>query len=77
MPTASLPPDNGSDFDDHLGRSVRELQDLGEVGAGPRCLLIYTKRNVPGLEREGKEVDPTTVLEDLRTAGINMWVCRV
>ncbi|GFS20600.1 lethal(3)malignant brain tumor-like protein 1, partial [Elysia marginata] len=69
---ASLPPDSGSDFDDHLGRSVRELQDLGEAGAGgPKCLLIYTKRNVPGLEREGKEVDPTRVLEDLRAAGIN------
>ncbi|KAK3737158.1 hypothetical protein RRG08_016463 [Elysia crispata] len=73
---ASLPPDSGSDFDDHLGRSVRELQDLGEEGGGgPRCLLIYTKRNVPGLEREGKEVDPTTVLEDLRSAGINMSYC--
>ncbi|GFN74887.1 leucine-rich repeat serine/threonine-protein kinase 1, partial [Plakobranchus ocellatus] len=73
---ASLPPDNSTDFDDHLGRSVRELHDLEEAGAGGlKCLLIYTKRNVPGLETEGKEVNPTTVLEDLRSAGINMSYC--
>ncbi|XP_035826698.1 uncharacterized protein LOC101848126 [Aplysia californica] len=71
---AVMPPASSADFDEHLGRSVRELHDLGgEVMA--KVHLIYSRRNVPDLTNEGKVMNPLQILEDLRGAGYNVSYC--
>lgn len=71
MNTASLPPDASSDFDEHLSRSVRELQDL-EENVAVRVFFVFTSRNIPAPGSGQNVVDPTTILDDLRTEGFNV-----
>lgn len=66
-----MPPDNTTDYDEHLANSVRELQYL-ETEMGISVLFIYTRQNIPDLANVDKVVDPTKVLVDLRSAGCNM-----
>ncbi|XP_021339283.1 uncharacterized protein LOC110440494 isoform X2 [Mizuhopecten yessoensis] len=70
----ALPPDRNVDLDNHLRRSVQELQDLGE-GVKVNMLFCYSKRNIPSLQDEGKCVHPGTIMEDLRAAGYNVAFC--
>ncbi|XP_069118078.1 uncharacterized protein [Argopecten irradians] len=69
-----LPPDRNVDLDNHLRRSVQELHDLGE-GVKVNVMFVYSKRNVPSLQDEGKLIHPGTVMEDLRNAGYNVSFC--
>ncbi|XP_033763307.1 uncharacterized protein LOC117344606 [Pecten maximus] len=69
-----LPPDKNVDLDNHLRRSVQELHDLGE-GVKVNMVFVYSKRNVPSLQDEGKCVHPGTIMEDLRGAGYNVAFC--
>ncbi|CAL1544121.1 unnamed protein product, partial [Lymnaea stagnalis] len=71
---ASLPPDANADFDEHLGRSVRELQELEETVA-VQVFYIYTQRNIPDLSNAEKVVNPIHILEDIRTAGHSVSYC--
>ncbi|KAK6965188.1 leucine-rich repeat serine/threonine-protein kinase 1 [Biomphalaria glabrata] len=71
---STLPPDPNADFDDHLGRSIRELQELDETVA-VRVFFIYSKRNIPDLAMADKVTSPTRILEDMRAAGYNVSYC--
>ncbi len=66
-----MPPTSSADFDDQLGRSVRELNSLQEESK-PSVLVIYSRRNVPGLDGVGQVVSPTQVIEDLRNDGFDV-----
>ena len=68
-----MPPDHNSDFDDHLRRGVNELHSL-EEDVVISVFVCYSRKNVPGLDEEGKVIHPATILEDLRAAGYKVWV---
>ncbi len=64
VPPAVMPPDRESDFDDHLGRTVRELKDLQDTSI--RVFFCYTQKNIPSLGDDEKLVHPGRIIEDLR-----------
>ncbi|XP_060069823.1 uncharacterized protein LOC132549872, partial [Ylistrum balloti] len=70
----ALPPDRNVDLDNHLRRSVQELHDLGE-GVKVNMVFVYSKKNIPSLQDEGKMVHPGTIMEDLRNSGFNVAFC--
>ena len=61
----TMPSDKMSEIDSHLRNSVRELIDL-ESETTINVFFMYSTKNVPSLENDGKEVHPGTVIEDLR-----------
>ncbi|XP_059152537.1 uncharacterized protein LOC131938499 [Physella acuta] len=71
---AFLPPDASSNFDEHLSRSVRELQDL-EENVAVRVFFVFTSRNIPAAGSVQNVVDPNTILDDLRSEGFNVSYC--
>ena len=70
---AVMPPDRSADFDEHLGRSVRELRDLEEE-VTVNTFFLYSKTNIPSLEEGNKLVHPGKIIEDLRASDIKMYV---
>ncbi|KAL5014229.1 hypothetical protein ScPMuIL_008499 [Solemya velum] len=66
---AHMPPTELSDFDDHLRRNFDDLHGLkGTVSV----FFCFTKKNIPGLEKEGKLVHPGNIMEDLRAHGLQV-----
>ncbi|XP_046564246.1 LOW QUALITY PROTEIN: uncharacterized protein LOC124273077 [Haliotis rubra] len=70
---AIMPPDRNSDFDDHLGRTVRELKDLEDTSIS--IFFCYSRKNVPSLDMEHKRVHPGTIIEGLREGGNKVSFC--
>ncbi|XP_048241150.1 uncharacterized protein LOC124116403 [Haliotis rufescens] len=70
---AIMPPDRNSDFDDHLGRTVRELRDLEDTSIS--IFFCYSKKNIPSLDMEHKRVHPGSIIEGLRAGGNKVSFC--
>ena len=63
---AILPPDNNVDFDLHLERTVRDLQDLRtELLAD--VVLLYCSKDVP--EEGSKQISPEKIKADVEKDG--------
>ncbi|XP_041377257.1 uncharacterized protein LOC121389673 [Gigantopelta aegis] len=71
---AIMPPDRSADFDEHLGRSVRELRDLEEA-VTTNTFFLYSKKNIPSLAEENSLVHPGKIIEDLRACDIKVSFC--
>ena len=62
---AIMPPDSSADFDVHLERSLRDLNDLRE-DLSTDVFIFYDKRDVPNFDEEHKKVSPRKVFLDLQ-----------
>ena len=70
----TMPSDKMSEIDNHLRSSVRELIDL-QSETVINLFFVYSSKNVPTLENEGKIVHPGTIIEDLRKhTNLKMYV---
>ena len=70
----TMPSDKMSEIDNHLRSSVRELIDL-QSETIINLFFVYSSKNVPSLENEGKIVHPGTIIEDLRKhTNLKMYV---
>lgn len=68
---ASMPADKTTDLDIHLGKSVRELQDLhGDLVL--KVFFSYCKENVPAFVGDDKSVHPDSISAGLRKAGMKV-----
>ncbi|KAK3098126.1 hypothetical protein FSP39_016400 [Pinctada imbricata] len=72
---ALMPPDKSTDFDNHLRRSIQELQDINEDININVCFVFHSK-NVPTTTEEKKDmVDPFQIMTDLRAHGFLVSFC--
>ena len=66
--TAAMPPDSSADFDVHLERSLRDLNDMRE-DLSTDVFMFYDKRDVPNFDEEHKRVSPRKLYLDLLERG--------
>ena len=60
-----MPPDQNSEFDLHLERSLHELNDLHDDLTFD-VFMVYAKANIPGFNEDNKRVAPRRIYEDLQ-----------
>ena len=61
-----MPPDSSSDFDDHLERSLRDLQHLRD-DMKHEVFMVYSPQDIPQIGEI--KIHPRRVYEDLENAG--------
>ncbi len=71
FPSAVMPPDNSSDFDIHLERSLRELDNLQD-DMSHDVFMVYCNADIPHIGEEGKCVAPRRIYDDLTNNGLRM-----
>ncbi|KAH9490076.1 hypothetical protein Btru_035167 [Bulinus truncatus] len=72
---SKLPPDSSIEFDDHLGQSFNELQELNEMVAINVFIIYKLESGTTDLSKVDKAVTPMQILEDLRAAGFHVAFC--
>ncbi len=66
-----MPPDNGSDFDVHLERSLRDLNDLRDDMVTD-VFMFFCYRDIPQIGEEDRKVHPYNIYEGLVERGFKV-----
>ena len=66
-----MPPSNSEDFNVHLERSLRDLDDLrGDLSYD--VFMMYCNEDIPQPGQEATGVHPRKIYEDLKAAGFKV-----
>lgn len=69
--SALMPPDNSSDFDMHLERSLVDLKNLRH-DLSYEVFMLYCQDNIPNIGEEQQKVAPRQMFNDLQASGFKV-----
>ena len=68
---AVMPPDNSADYDIHLERSLRDLDNLKD-NLSYDIAMIYNNQDIPEIGEDDKKVAPLKIKNDLSNNGFRV-----